>query len=296
MSVPATDWVWKHSRAVGNARLVLLAIADRAEPNGTGAFPTVETLAKRTRLSPRTVQRCIHSLEAAGELSVERDVGRVNRYAVRMTSSTGSPVSASRGADASQSRMSQRQLDTPVNVTPVSAVTPPPTSLLAHSQSSTSNSSPAPGVWKGPGGVLASGEPTTHSRQALPRRLDSTPGANGTIRFSNPFDRPLPVPRKAHDRFLDVLGGRVADVEAALRSFYAETKYAWTAGDRRNDVADSDMFKFWNARFSETWPPTPPRAAPPRPADRGDIRAVPTADTTAERYKILTGREAYRAS
>jgi hypothetical protein len=65
------NWVWEFSRTVGNDRLVLLAIADRASDEGMDAWPSIGTLGRKTRLHPRTVQRCIRNIEALGELRIE---------------------------------------------------------------------------------------------------------------------------------------------------------------------------------------------------------------------------------
>jgi len=86
-------WVWQHSRADGNVRLVLLAIADSANDDGLDAWPSMNRLCQKTRLSERTVRRCVRELEQLGEL---RCLGgrrgahgrRVsNRYEVTMASS-----------------------------------------------------------------------------------------------------------------------------------------------------------------------------------------------------------------
>lgn len=79
-------WVWECSRTVGNDRLVLLAIADRASDEGLDAWPSIRNLAKKTRLHERTVQRCIQNIETLGELEVSRTTGPhgCNVYRVRM--------------------------------------------------------------------------------------------------------------------------------------------------------------------------------------------------------------------
>jgi len=75
VSVHATSAVWKWSQASGNALLVLLAIADWAEDDGSNAYPHIRTLAAKCRLSERTVERTITKLEALGELRVLRRGG-----------------------------------------------------------------------------------------------------------------------------------------------------------------------------------------------------------------------------
>lgn len=68
MSVQATTWVWEHSQAEGNARLVLLAIADAANREGENAWISANTIAKMCRIGHRTAQRKIAELMESGEL------------------------------------------------------------------------------------------------------------------------------------------------------------------------------------------------------------------------------------
>lgn len=63
MSVQATTAVWKHSRSEGNQRLVLLAIADHAHPDGTHANPGNDTLALMCQISERSVRNHIATLK-----------------------------------------------------------------------------------------------------------------------------------------------------------------------------------------------------------------------------------------
>jgi helix-turn-helix protein len=49
-------------------KLVLLAMTDHASPDGSGCYPSIDTLAKKTSLSPRSVQGAIRSMEKAGFL------------------------------------------------------------------------------------------------------------------------------------------------------------------------------------------------------------------------------------
>lgn len=79
--------VWEYSSHKGNALLLMLTIADHASDDGTNAYPSVRRLAKRTRMSERSVQRMIQECEASGELLVNRpDVRehRPNYYTVRL--------------------------------------------------------------------------------------------------------------------------------------------------------------------------------------------------------------------
>lgn len=81
MSIKVSNWVWGRSESRNGARLVMLALADRADDNGC-AWPSHEDLAERTRLTARAVRKCIAELVELGELKVESGGGRhrVNKY------------------------------------------------------------------------------------------------------------------------------------------------------------------------------------------------------------------------
>lgn len=81
MSIAVMTQVWDTSKEKGTALLLLLALADFANAEGI-AWPSIETLAQRARISERQTQYIIHSLEADGELYVMQAIGRgnVNRY------------------------------------------------------------------------------------------------------------------------------------------------------------------------------------------------------------------------
>lgn len=82
MSVSIMADVWKYSQAEGNARLVLLAIADRANDDGE-CWPGQKNLAEKCRVSERTVKRCVKELGELGELVVtRRGKNRTNVYRV----------------------------------------------------------------------------------------------------------------------------------------------------------------------------------------------------------------------
>ncbi|MGW1762776.1 hypothetical protein ACWCQL_01565 [Streptomyces sp. NPDC002073] len=63
------DWVFENSRSRGAARLVLLAIADRADAAGI-AYAGTASLIRRTRAARSTVRNAVDTLLASGELAV----------------------------------------------------------------------------------------------------------------------------------------------------------------------------------------------------------------------------------
>ena len=70
MSVKVMSLVWDQSESTENARLLLLAIADSADHDGTNAWLAIDTLAKKTRSSRSAVKRNIKVLVSLGELAV----------------------------------------------------------------------------------------------------------------------------------------------------------------------------------------------------------------------------------
>lgn len=86
MSTTATEAVWEHSVTVGTARLVMLAIADSANHEGWHSYDTQETIARRTNVSVRAVERAIKSAIDIGELEVHRpDRSSRNQYSVMLS-------------------------------------------------------------------------------------------------------------------------------------------------------------------------------------------------------------------
>jgi hypothetical protein len=67
--------VWEHSRQEGGALLLMLAIADHANDAGL-AFPSIERLARKARLTPRQIYRLVQQLLGSGEIEIEHGGGR----------------------------------------------------------------------------------------------------------------------------------------------------------------------------------------------------------------------------
>lgn len=74
MSVEASARIWR-SGLKGDEKLVLLAIADHADPHGRNAWPKIDTLAAYSSLSRRTVQRLLPKLAERGYISIKRNTG-----------------------------------------------------------------------------------------------------------------------------------------------------------------------------------------------------------------------------
>ena len=81
MSIRLLSWVWENSTEKQEALLVHLALADFANDNGI-CFPSIETLAAKARITIRSTQRILRTLETRGHVETERNKGPggVNLY------------------------------------------------------------------------------------------------------------------------------------------------------------------------------------------------------------------------
>lgn len=79
MSIKASSWIWDNSKQHGARLLLLLAIADNANDQGTNSFPSVKTLAQRCRVDDRRVRRMMKDLIEVNELRVITEAGRKGR-------------------------------------------------------------------------------------------------------------------------------------------------------------------------------------------------------------------------
>lgn len=66
MSLKVMVWVLEHSEAKLGARLVLLSLAEYAHDDGTKAFPSVESVSRKARLSERGTRDALRKLEGDG--------------------------------------------------------------------------------------------------------------------------------------------------------------------------------------------------------------------------------------
>ena len=85
MSIAIMNRVWRYSKAEQGQLLVLLAIADFADDVGR-AFPSVPTLATKSRLSDRQAQRVLKLLVNSGELKILKNRGPTDAIFTRLRS------------------------------------------------------------------------------------------------------------------------------------------------------------------------------------------------------------------
>lgn len=103
MSIKLLDRGWRFSNAKGGDLLVLLGIADFANDEGI-AYPSIPTLAKKARLTPRNAQRAIRRLIAAGELGIEEGKGPHRTHLYRIILSERAEIEGCRNVRVTKSQ------------------------------------------------------------------------------------------------------------------------------------------------------------------------------------------------
>lgn len=94
MSVKVITAIWDEKHLAGSDLLVALALADWADDNGR-CYPSIASVASKSRLSRSQAQRVLRRLEEAGHLVVESNAsggapGTTKRYRLNMKRLTGS--------------------------------------------------------------------------------------------------------------------------------------------------------------------------------------------------------------
>jgi len=121
-----TERVIKYSRAKGAARNVLHAIAYHAHDDGSGAYPSIATLAREANVSRRDVFRSLRRLRDLGEITINlrgdgRAHGTPNQYTMTLAASIGDTTSPIDG----EIRQNRGDTTSPIDVEIVtSQVTP----------------------------------------------------------------------------------------------------------------------------------------------------------------------------
>ena len=122
MSIKTMSRVWDHSAQKGSSLLLLLAIADHADDRGENAWPSVDTLARKTRMTPRQVQKLIRKLEASGELVVKRSRGGRKRCHLFTVSTPTNGELSRRNGELSDGNGELASSPEPSYVTPIGTV------------------------------------------------------------------------------------------------------------------------------------------------------------------------------
>jgi DNA-binding MarR family transcriptional regulator len=114
VSVRVLAWALRDAPVTNHTDLlVLIAIADHAHDDGTGAYPSVSTIASMARCGARTVENALARLQAAGVVTVQERPGKTSVYRVLVTPAARAGVTPAAGAATpSSSRQRPPQLTT----------------------------------------------------------------------------------------------------------------------------------------------------------------------------------------
>jgi len=77
-------WAWEVDGLTSTTKLVLLSLAQHANEDGAHSFPSVATIAAECRLSERSVQGALKTLEAEGYITVVRRLRQTSLFTLRM--------------------------------------------------------------------------------------------------------------------------------------------------------------------------------------------------------------------
>jgi hypothetical protein len=85
VSIAVMTEVWRRSQHSGSSLLMMLALADFSDDNGS-SYPAVSTLATKCRMKPRNANVVLAALRDSGELHVLMNAGPngVNRYRIML--------------------------------------------------------------------------------------------------------------------------------------------------------------------------------------------------------------------
>lgn len=118
MSIQAMTWAWGLEALDTSQAMVLLALADAANDDGFACWPSQETLARKSRMSVRSVKRHIATLRDAGLIDVETQSStrgrRANLYRLHVGAEVDlSAVSRQRAKLAPSNSTGEEKVDIP---------------------------------------------------------------------------------------------------------------------------------------------------------------------------------------
>lgn len=88
MSWQAVKWAFKAPTENVRDHAALMALADHAHPDGSGAYPSVRTIAQESRQSSRSVRYALSNLITAGLIEATERAGKPTEYRLLMTRTT----------------------------------------------------------------------------------------------------------------------------------------------------------------------------------------------------------------
>lgn len=90
MSIKVMTDVWAYADCKGSELLILLALADFSDDNGENIYPSMQTLAKKSRLSDKQARRVVQNLVKLDLVEIieaggwQRGRNRSNSYRIKL--------------------------------------------------------------------------------------------------------------------------------------------------------------------------------------------------------------------
>jgi hypothetical protein len=116
VSIRVLSWVFDHATVEHRGDLlVLLVLADHAHDDGSNAFPSVETIARKARLSERGARYALRTLEESGAIT---PTGKTKNGVVVYSISLGAEATAPAAtAPGSEKQLGGQSVPEPVSLT-----------------------------------------------------------------------------------------------------------------------------------------------------------------------------------
>lgn len=263
MSFKAVDWVLDHSAAEGSVRLVALVLAENADQDTGECYPTVQTIARRARVSERTARNALRGLEELDELHTRTREGKGKRADRRSNLYVLVGYLRSRGADIAPRSAGHEGQPAPDEGQPTTGTTG--SCLPVEPSLEPSVLEPSAATAKAAASVPCGTPEDDSARAAL---VTSRSTAGKALRASG--DRPRA--RTPRDDLFDALVAAFGPASTPSRaSFYGRTVNELTAAEatpdqvtrariamsRRgwNDPTPEAMVKHWDQLLAESRPP-----------------------------------------
>jgi Helix-turn-helix domain len=198
-------------------KLLLLAMADHARDDGTGCYPSVATLARKTSVTTRSVRRILKRLKSSGLIVAE---GKSRLETIEYTISLDRGITPRLFPPSAHSKPPMKRGSTPDTVSPPKGAAP---LTLCHEGGDIEGALPLTQETK---------TSDTGSADSL-RTKDRTKDLTSEGRLSPPSSSHLPRPQQRH-KDID----RLADAAVELRAAYRKIP-----GYREADLKE-DLKKF----------------------------------------------------
>jgi hypothetical protein len=244
------------------AKLVLLALADKADDDGRNAWPSVATIAEDAEVSTKTASKMLAALVSANLITEQRPPTqhRPRTYELNLKGLTHPPATNPRSelheetATASSVHLNAQlgTFERPARNARSDDPVLDPIQILKDTDARARED----------GAVVPDAIESGVERMRGPQqRLSAEPGVarpRGASHRSHAHCGRICLPSALFDEFTRRRNHLDADLE--LRDWAQEVEHEWASFEGE----PGDAYDFWRARYSERWPTAPEAAGPSR--------------------------------